>query len=120
MKTEEELIPLIQGLMKMNTLHQEYQNNDIHYVIDSQKEGNTLTIKVQLLENKDKEEFENWLKNVDDSLFEECLDELKDEGLYNLNEIYNSENYKEIIDKVKSKTKEIALRKIEKLQGLFN
>jgi hypothetical protein len=35
MKTEEELIPLIQGLMQMNTLHQEYQNNDIHYVIDS-------------------------------------------------------------------------------------
>jgi len=35
MKTEEELIPLIQGLMKMDTLHQEYQNNDIHYVIDS-------------------------------------------------------------------------------------
>jgi len=48
------------------------------------------------------------------------LDELKDEGLYNLDEAYNSENYKEIIDKVKSKTKEIALRKIEKLQSLFN
>jgi hypothetical protein len=48
------------------------------------------------------------------------LNELQDEGLYNLDEAYNSENYKEIIDKVKSKTKEIALRKIEKLQGLLN
>ena len=80
-----------------------------------------MTIKVQLLENKDKEEFENWLTQVDDGLFSEVLDELRErEGLSNLQELYNSENYQQVIDKVKSKTKEIAARKIKAFKKLLN
>ena len=45
----------------MDTLHQEYQDNDTHIVVDSQREGNTLNIKVQLLENEDKKKFDEWL-----------------------------------------------------------
>ena len=119
MKQEELMKTLINELFKLDTTHQEYQDNDVHFVVDSQKNGNTLIVKVQLLENKDKKEFEAWLKQIDDSLFEEVLDELQEkEGLSNLNDLYNSENYKNVISKIKSKTKEIALRKIKELQKL--
>ena len=120
MKQEEIFKTLIQELFAMDTLHQEYQDNDTHFVVDTQKEGNTLTIKVTLKENKDKKEFEQWLENIDDNLFSEVLDELKEtEGLHDLDEIYNSKDYKKVIDKIKSKTKEIAVRKIKELQKLL-
>ena len=119
MKQEELLKALIKELFGLNELHQEYQDNDTHFVIDSQKDGNTLTIKVQLIENKDKEEFEKWLETVDDQLFSEVLDELQSEGLYDLEKIYNSKDYNKLIDKVKSKTKEIAQRKIKELNKLI-
>lgn len=120
MKQEEILKTLIKELFAMDTLHQEYQDNDTHFVVDTQKEGNTLTIKVTLKENKDKKEFEQWLENIDDDLFSEVLDELKEtEGLHDLDEIYNSKDYKKVIDKIKSKTKEIAVRRIKELQKLL-
>ena len=108
MKQEELIKALIAELFKMDTMHQEYKDNDTHFLIDSQKEGNTLTIKVQLLENKDKREFEQWLEQIDDDLFSEVLDE-----------IYNSKDYQKAIDKIKSKTKEIAVRRIKELQKLL-
>ena len=121
MKQEELLKALISELMGMDELHQEYQDNDTHFVIDSTKEGNTLTIKVQLLENKDKKDFENWLQQVDDDLFQEVLEELAEkDGLSDINSLYNSENYQQVIDKVKTKTKEIANRKIKMLKKLIN
>ena len=117
MKQEELLKALINELFAMDTLHQEYQDNDSHFVVDSTREGNTLTIKVQLLENKDKKEFENWLQQVDDSLFQEVLEELAEkEGLSDINALYNSEKYQQVIDRVKAKTKEIAARKIRNLK----
>ena len=117
MKQEELMKVLVKELFGLNELHQEYQDNDTHFVIDSQKEGNTLTIRVQLLENKDKKEFESWLQKIDDSLFEEVLDELKTkEGLKDLETLYQSNDYKKVINKVKSKTKEIAARRIKELQ----
>ena len=121
MKQEELLKALIKELFEMDTLHQEYKDNDSHFVVDSTKEGNTLTIKVQLLENKDKEEFENWLQQVDDNLFQEVLEELAEkDGLSDINSLYNSENYQKVIDKVKTKTKEIAKRRIKELQKLIS
>ena len=118
---EEELKHLIKTLLELDELHQEYQDNDTHFVIDSTKEGNTLTVKVQLLENKDKKDFENWLQQVDDDLFQEVLEELAEkEGLSDINSLYNSENYQQVIDKVKTKTKEIANRKIKMLKKLIN
>ena len=120
MKQEELFKALIKELFGLDTTHQEYQDNDTHFVVDSQKEGNTLTIKVQLIENKDKEEFENWLQTIDDDLFGEVLDELREkEGLFNLDKLYESKDYKKVIDKVKSKTKEVASRKIKELQKLI-
>jgi hypothetical protein len=121
MKQEELLKALVSELMGMDELHQEYQDNDTHFVIDSTREGNTLTIKVQLLENKDKKDFENWLQQVDDDLFQEVLEELAEkDGLSDINSLYNSENYQQVIDKVKTKTKEIANRKIKMLKKLIN
>ena len=121
MKQEELLKALISELMGMDELHQEYQDNDTHFVIDSTKEGNTLVIKVQLLENKDKKDFENWLQQVDDDLFQEVLEELAEkDGLSDINSLYNSENYQQVIDRVKTKTKEIANRKIKMLKKLIN
>lgn len=121
MKQEELMKSLIKELFALDTTHQEYQDNDIHFVVDSQKNGNTLTIKVQLLENKDKKEFEKWLENnVDDELFSEVLEELaKKEGLTDIEALYNSKDYKKVIDKVKSKTKEIVARKVREFQNLL-
>ena len=120
MKQEELLKALVKELFAMDELHQEYQDNDTHFVVDSQKKGNILTIKVQLLENKDKKEFEKWLEQVDDDLFSEVLDELKEkEGLKDLDEIYNNGDYKKVIAKIKSKTKELAIAKIKELQKLL-
>ena len=120
MKQEELLKALVKELFALNTLHQEYQDEDTHFVIDSQRKGNTLTIKVELKDDKDKKDFERWLEKVDDDLFSEVLDELKEkEGLIDLNAAYNSENYKEVIKLVKSKTREIANRKIKELQKLI-
>ena len=120
MKQEEVMKTLIKELFKMDNVHEEYQDKDTHFVVDSQKDGNTLTIKVKLVENKDKKEFEKWLKQVDDTLFSDVLDELREkDGLVNLNELYNSERYGEVIKKVKAKTKEIAARRIKELQKLI-
>ena len=121
MKQEDLMKTLIKELFKMDTVHHEYIDNDNAYVIDSQREGDTLTIKVSLKENKDKKEFEKWLETVDDDLFSEVLDELKEtEKLIDIEQLYNSKDYKKAIDKIKSKTKEIAQRKIKELQKLIN
>ena len=120
MKQEELFKTLVKELFEMDTLHQEYQDNDTHFVVDSQKKGDTLTITIKLVENKDKKEFEKWLETVDDNLFSEVLEELKErDNLCNLNELYNSKDYKKVISKVQSKTKEIAARKIKELQKLL-
>jgi len=58
---------------------------------------------------------------MDDDLFNEVWETLSEEdNLHSLNEIYNSDNYKEVISKFKNKTKEIASRKIKELQKLLN
>ena len=116
MKQEEMIKTLVKELMELDELHQEYQDKDTHFVVDSQKEGNTLTIKVQLLENKDKEQFEKWLESIDDDILSEVLEEVNSDG--DLNELYNSENYKQVINKVKSKTKEIVDEKIKYLKAI--
>ena len=120
MKQEELLKQLISELMSMSELHQEYQDNDTHFAIDSKREGNKLTIEITLKENKDKKEFEKWLQQVDDDLFQEVLDELAEkEGLKDISTLYNSEKYQQVIDTVRAKTKEIAARKIRSLKKLL-
>ena len=120
MKQEELMKTLIKELFAMDTLHQEYQDNDTHFVGDSQKNKDTLTITVKLIDNKDKKEFEKWLEKVDNDLFSEVLNELQEkENLCNLDELYNSKDYKKVIQKIQTKTKEIAARKIKELQKLI-
>ena len=121
MKQEEIFKTLVEELMKIDTVHHEYMDNNNAYVIDSQKNGNELIIRISIKENKDKKEFEEWLETVDDDLFSEVLDELKEtEKLVDIEQLYNSKDYKKAIDKIKSKTKEIAQRKIKELQKLIN
>lgn len=115
---KETMKTLIEELFAMDTLHQEYLDEDTHYVIDTEKEGNTLTIKVELIENKDKVEFEKWLEGIDDDFFAEILDTIhKEDKLLDLNKMYQSENYKEVINLIKFTAKQIALKKIEKYQN---
>ncbi len=118
MKQEEIMKALIDELFKLDTLHQEYQDNDTQFAIDSQKNGNKLIITITRNENEDKKNFEKWLEKVDSDVFEEVLEELGD--AFDLSKIYNSPNYKEVINKVQNKTKEVAARRIKKLQTLLN
>ena len=119
MKQEELIKVLVKELFGLDELHQEYQDNDTHFVIDSQKEGNTLTIKVELKDNKDKKDFEKWLKNIDNDFFSEILEDLaNEEGLTDIEALYNSKDYKKVITKVKAKAKELANRKIKLLQKI--
>lgn len=121
MKQKNILKELVKELFKLQELHQEYQDNDTHFVIDSQKENDTLTIKVKILENKDKKEFENWVNQLDQNLFNEVWESLSAEDeLHSLDELYNSENYKEVITKFKNKAKDIASKKIKELQKLLD
>ena len=120
MKQEELLKALIRELFALNELHQEYQDKDINYVIDSKKEGNRLIINITLKDNEDKKKFEKWINQLDDDIFREVWEALSvEDNLHTLDEIYNSDNYKEVINKFKNKTKEIASNKIKKLQRLL-
>lgn len=121
MKQEDLFKALIKELFETNTTHYEYQDGDSHYVVDSAKEGNKLTFTVQILENEDKKKFEKWLENIDDELFSEVLDELKEEeSLVDIEAAYNSPEYKEVIKKVQAKTFEIAKRKMNLLKKVFS
>jgi len=54
---------------------------------------------------------------MDDDFFNEVWESLSEEdNLHSLDEMYNSENYKEVINRFKKKTKEIASNKIKELQ----
>ena len=120
MKQEELLKALIKELFAMDTLHQEYQDEDTHFVVDSQKKGNTLTLTITLKDNKDKKEFERWINKLDNDIFNEVWESLSEQdNLHQLDELYNSDNYKEVITKFKNKTREIASRKIKELQKLL-
>lgn len=105
---------LIKELFGMDELHQEYQDEDTQIVVDSQKDGNTLTIKVELLENnKDKKEFERWIKNLDDDIFIKAYEELQKQYDMSLDDLYNSASYKEIISNFKGIVKKIIKSMIE-------
>lgn len=121
MKQEDVLKELVKELFNIGTLHQEYQDNDSQYVIDSQKTGDTLTIKVQFKENTDKKEFEKFVDTLDDDLFNEVWESLSEEdNLHSLNELYNSKDYKKVITKFKQKVKDIAKQRILDYQKLLS
>lgn len=115
-------IELLKSLFELTgELHQEYQDDDNHYVIDAQKDGNILTVKVEKIEKDDKKEFEQWVNQLDDNLFEEIWESLAEEySLKDLNDLYDSPNYKEVIKLFKNKGKSLVEEKIAKLESLFN
>jgi hypothetical protein len=112
---------LIKELFQFDEMHEKYTDNDISFSIDLSKEGNTLNVKVTLNENTDKKEFETWVNQLDDDIFNETWESLsEDYGLNDLNKIYESEDYNKIIDLFKTRSKEIALEKVKMLTNLFN
>lgn len=110
---------LIEELFNLDELHEEYSDSDSSYVIDSKRDGNKLIITITLNENEDKKEFEKYLENVSDELFQEALESLEGENIKNLEEMYRSEHYPIVIEKVTSKIKELANKKIEDLKKLI-
>lgn len=117
MKQEEILKALVKELFALDTMHQEYQDNDTHFIVDSNKEGDTLTVKITLKENKDKQEFEKWLEYVDDDLFQEVLESFGD--AFDMEKEYNSPNYKRVIYEVKNRARDMAAKKIKELQKVL-
>lgn len=115
MKNEELLKTLIDELFKLDSIHEEYQDGEIHFRIDSEKNRNTLNIKVEKLENTDKKEFEKWLENIDDDVFTEMVESLPK----NFNTIYNSPNYKDIIDIATISIKNILNDRINKYKMIL-
>jgi len=115
---QELLTQLVKELFgSVDELHQEYKDNEISYVIDAKKEDNVLNITISLNENKDKEEFQKWIQELDDDIYEETIESLKDK-IKNLNEVYESEDYQDVIDAFKNKVKEIAQSRIDYLKTL--
>lgn len=114
------LFSLIKELATVNTLHKEYRDKDIQFVIDSKRDGNTLHFSVQIKEDKDKKEFEKWASQLDDDFFSEVWEALAEEtNLLTLNEEYESGDYKKVIAKFKAKAKEIATEKISMLNKIL-
>ena len=121
---EEILLALIKELSAFNKLHKEYHTEDISYIVDSNREGNVLHFDVKIQENKDKKErkeFEKWVDQLDDDIFNEVWESLSmEDNLHNLSEIYKTQDYKKVIDKFKAKTKEVASIKIKELEKLLS
>ena len=121
MKQEDLIKSLIKELLQMNEVHYEYTEGNNTYVLDSQKNGNELNIKVSIKENKDKQEFEEWANQLDDDVFEEAWQSLSElDNLHNLNELYESDNYKEVINKFKNVTKKILADRIINYKRLLS
>lgn len=112
--------PLIKELFEMNEMHQEYKDNDISFCIDSQKkDDSTLVITIKLNENKDKEEFEKWVDNLDDEIFEQTVAIVNKHFNGKMNDVYASEDYKQVIDLFKHTAFKIAQEKINLLKKKF-
>lgn len=118
---EKEIVSVIKELFKLDDIHTEYQDGESNFILDSKKDGDTLTVKITLKDNKDKKEFEAWVDTLDDDMFNEVWESLSEEwNLHSLNDIYDSPNYKKVISLFKDKAQAIAKMKIEKLKSLFN
>lgn len=114
---------ILEKLFQQEELHEEIVDNNIKYVIDVEKgTDNEINIKVtkEQVSNEDKKQFEAWVNQLDGDLFTEIWESLsEDYGLYDLNKLYESENYKKVIDLFKERTQKILSQKIEKLTKLI-
>lgn len=113
------IAPLIEELFNAGNAHQEYTDNDISFSIDSKKQDDN-TIVITIKRNIDKAEFEKWVNNLDDYLYEKIWESLSNKfGLKELNSMYEGANYKNVISCFKNETKKITQNKINELQSLL-
>lgn len=113
------IAPLIEELFNADNAHQEYTDNDISFSIDSKKQDDN-TIVITIKRNIDKAEFEKWVNNLDDDLYEEIWESLSNKfGLKELNSMYEGANYKNVISCFKNEAKKITQNKISELQSLL-
>lgn len=114
---------ILEKLFQQEELHEEIVDNNIKYVIDVEKGTDNeinITVTKEKVSNKDKEQFETWVNQLDDNLFSEIWESLsEDYGLYDLNKCYESEDYQKVIDLFKERTQKILSQKIEKLTKLI-
>ena len=114
---------ILEKLFQQEELHEEIVDNNIKYVIDVEKDTDNeinITVTKEQVSNKDKEQFEAWVNQLDGDLFTEIWESLsEDYGLYDLNKLYESEDYKKVIDLFKERTQKILSKKIEKLTKLI-
>lgn len=93
-------------------------NDELFDIEINDIDNDTFVIKVSL--RSERKNFEDWVNKLDDDIFTETWESLSEEfGLKTLNDIYNSENYPEVINIFKRKAKEITDKKINRLQELF-
>lgn len=117
---QENIIALIKELFAADSIHESYTDNNLSYTIDTQKKDNVLNIKITLKENKDKLEFQNWVDDLDDELFNEAWESLSETyGLQELNEEYESGDYKKVINLFKNEIKKILSKKIEGFNSIL-
>lgn len=118
---QENIIALIKELFAADSIHESYTDNNLSYTIDTQKEDNTLNIKITLKENEDKIEFQNWVDDLDDDLFNEAWESLAETyGLQELNEEYESGDYKKVIELFKNEVKKNLTKKIEGFNSVLS
>lgn len=80
-----------------------------------------MTIKVTLSENKDKKDFEQYVNQMPDDLFQEIWESLSEKhGLKTLNELYEGNNYKQVISLFKGEGAEILKKRIADATALLN
>lgn len=99
-------------------------DSSVAYEVDLKKDGDVLNIVIERkkLANKDKEEFEAWLDTLDDDLFQEALTkarELTGESPQKLDDQYNSEQYKDIINLFKNVVSILVKEKIDALNKIL-
>ena len=118
MKTEifdTSLIDVIFNLEGEQTI--EVEENGTKFTLDINKTSdNEINIKITR-SNSDKKEFEKWANDIDDDLFTEAWESLsKDFNLKDLNDVYDSDDYHQVINIFKDRVKTLAQNKINNLQ----
>lgn len=95
------------------------------YEVDLKKDGDTLAIvvKKKVLENQEKKEFKQWLDSLEDDMYQEALEKIQKltgRTTKQLDEDYNSEDFRRIINLFKKVVSSIASDRIEVLQKLIS
>ena len=117
---EQEVLNLLfKELFKMNDLHEEFSSDDFSYKVDMTKvDDNHLHMEVDIQQNNkdDKAEFESWISKIPEDIFSEAISTL-DEDIFNK---YQSKDYAEVIDSVKTKINSILQDRMDSYKGLLS